>query len=35
VLSYYELDAEDAPTDAEWKAMLDSKEPPREPAWLE
>jgi hypothetical protein len=35
VLSYYELDAEDAPTDAEWKAMLDSKEPPREPAWLD
>ena len=34
VLSYYEFDARDAPTDAEWKAMLDSKDPPREPTWL-
>jgi hypothetical protein len=34
VLSYYEIDAKEAPTDAEWKAMLDSKEPPREPKWL-
>jgi hypothetical protein len=34
VLSYYELDAKDAPTDAEWKAMLDSKDPPPEPPWI-
>ncbi len=34
VLSYYEFDAKEAPTDAEWKAMLDSKDPPREPAYL-
>ncbi|MCK6460771.1 MAG: DUF3160 domain-containing protein [Planctomycetes bacterium] len=34
VLSYYELDAKEAPTDAEWKAMLDSKEPPPEPPWI-
>lgn len=35
VLTYYEIDAKDAPTDAEWRAMLDSKEPPREPPWLD
>jgi hypothetical protein len=35
VLSYYEIDAKEVPTDVEWKAMLDSKEPPREPPWLD
>jgi len=34
VLSYYELDVQAAPTDLEWKAMLDSSQPPREPGWL-
>lgn len=34
VLSYHELDAKEAPTDAEWKAMLDSEEPPPEPPWI-
>ncbi len=34
VLSYYEHDAREVPTDAEWKALLDSNDPPREPGWL-
>lgn len=34
VLSYYEHDGKEVPSDAEWKALLDSKDPPREPAWL-